>query len=85
MSSTRLFSLVLLLSILFVHIITAAQKPKIAPGPKEIDETTRWSKCNPSNQSIYDYQVQTLEGKYEDLKQYKGQVLLVINVATFCG
>ena len=50
-----------------------------------IDEATRWSQCRQSNQSIYDFQVQTLDGKYTDLSQYRGQVLLVINVATYCG
>jgi len=70
---------------LFLAVIVPAQKSKQAPGPKQIDETTRWSQCRISNQSIYDFQVQTLQGKYEDLKQYKGQVLLVINVATFCA
>ncbi|CAD5221204.1 unnamed protein product [Bursaphelenchus xylophilus] len=55
------------------------------PGPKLIDETTRWSKCNGVNQSIYDFNVETLQGEFTDLSQYKGQVLLVINVATFCA
>lgn len=59
---------------------------KDQPGPKLIDETTRWSECKAgSNQSIYDFQVETLEGDFTDLSQYRGQVLLVINVATFCG
>ncbi|CAI5455522.1 unnamed protein product [Caenorhabditis angaria] len=55
------------------------------PGPKVVDETTRWSQCRDSNQSIYDFQVETLQGDYTDLSQYKGQVLLVVNVATFCA
>ncbi|GMR60358.1 hypothetical protein PMAYCL1PPCAC_30553 [Pristionchus mayeri] len=55
------------------------------PGPKVIDETTRWSKCAAQNQSIYDFQVETLQGNYVDLTQYRGQVLLIINVATFCA
>uniref|UniRef100_A0A915DAB6 Glutathione peroxidase n=1 Tax=Ditylenchus dipsaci TaxID=166011 RepID=A0A915DAB6_9BILA len=54
-------------------------------SPKLIDETTRWSECKAQNQSIYDFQVETLEGEFTDLSQYKGQVLLVINVATFCA
>uniref|UniRef100_A0A914BW48 Glutathione peroxidase n=1 Tax=Acrobeloides nanus TaxID=290746 RepID=A0A914BW48_9BILA len=58
---------------------------KYQPGPKVIDESTRFSKCTPTNQSIYDFQVETLQGDFTDLSQYKGQVLLVINVATFCA
>ncbi|EPB75137.1 glutathione peroxidase [Ancylostoma ceylanicum] len=55
------------------------------PGPKMIDETTRWSQCKDVNQSIYDFQMETLQGQFTDLSQYKGQVLLIINVATFCA
>ena len=59
------------------------------PGPKLIDETSRWSKCqyvpNQSNLSIYDFEVETLEGEFTDLAKYKGQIVLVVNVATFCA
>ncbi|XGW24960.1 hypothetical protein V3C99_006421 [Haemonchus contortus] len=55
------------------------------PGPKMVDETTRWSQCKDVNQSIYDFQMETLQGQFTDLSQYKGQVLLIINVATFCA
>ncbi|KAK5969926.1 Glutathione peroxidase [Trichostrongylus colubriformis] len=55
------------------------------PGPKLVDETTRWSQCKDVNQSIYDFQMETLQGQFTDLSQYKGQVLLIINVATFCA
>ncbi|KJH41244.1 glutathione peroxidase [Dictyocaulus viviparus] len=65
---------------LFSIVIINAQ-----PGPKLIDETTRWSQCRDVNQSIYDFQMETLQGQFTDLSQYKGQVLLIINVATFCA
>jgi glutathione peroxidase len=39
----------------------------------------------PVNGSIYDFNVETLQGEMTDLSNYKGDVLLVINVATFCG
>ncbi|CAI4223834.1 unnamed protein product [Auanema sp. JU1783] len=55
------------------------------PGPALIDESTRWKQCSAVNQSIYDYQMETLQGQFTDLSQYRGQVLLVINVATFCA
>lgn len=55
------------------------------PGPKMVDETTRWAQCKEANQSIYDFQLETLQGEFTDLSQYKGQVLLVVNVATFCA
>nr|CAD2124801.1 unnamed protein product [Meloidogyne enterolobii] len=50
--------------------ISPTKKEKYQPGPKLIDETTRWK---------------TLEGEFKDLSAYKGQPLLVVNVATFCA
>uniref|UniRef100_A0AC35GGV2 Glutathione peroxidase n=1 Tax=Panagrolaimus sp. PS1159 TaxID=55785 RepID=A0AC35GGV2_9BILA len=55
-----------------------------AQGPKMLDEPLRWSECKDANQSIYDFKVETLDGKTESLSKYKGQTLLIINVATFC-
>jgi len=77
----------LLSALLFVAALCgwASAALKDQPGPKLIDETTRWSKCKPLNQSIHDFQVETLQGDFTDLSAFKGQVLLVINVATFCA
>jgi len=40
--------------------ISPTKKEKYQPGPKLIDETTRWSKCIPDyqNLSIYDFEVE---------------------------
>ncbi len=35
--------------------------------------------------SLYDFKVKSLEGKTVDLSIYKGHVVLVVNVASFCG
>ena len=35
--------------------------------------------------SIYDYNVTTIEGKEISMSQYKGKVLLIVNVASECG
>lgn len=35
--------------------------------------------------SLYDYKVQSLDGKPVDLAKYKGHVTLVVNVASRCG
>ncbi|GAA3327137.1 hypothetical protein GCM10020331_065890 [Ectobacillus funiculus] len=34
---------------------------------------------------IYDFTVQTIQGVEESLQQYKGKVLLIVNVASKCG
>ncbi|PLC51062.1 glutathione peroxidase [Pollutimonas subterranea] len=35
--------------------------------------------------TIYSFSAQTLHGDHEDLSRYRGQVLLVVNVASQCG
>ncbi len=35
--------------------------------------------------SIYDFSVQTIEGKELSMSHYKGKVLLIVNVASKCG
>ncbi|KAI6216789.1 Glutathione peroxidase [Aphelenchoides besseyi] len=72
----------LLVSFLCLFAVTVAQN---RPGPPVIDETTRWSKCWPTNLTIYDFSVEKLDGEFIDLNQYRGQVLLIVNVASFCA
>ncbi|CAB02655.1 Glutathione peroxidase 3 [Caenorhabditis elegans] len=50
-----------------------------------VDETMRWKECLNTNQSIFDFQIETLQGEYTDLSQYRGKVILLVNVATFCA
>jgi len=40
---------------------------------------------NISSQSIYAFEVVTIDGKKTTLEQYKGKVVLVVNVASKCG
>jgi hypothetical protein len=55
-------------------------------GPKLMDETSRFSKCSAAeDMRIHDFQVEELSGNYTDLTPYKGQIVLVVNVASFCG
>lgn len=35
--------------------------------------------------SIYDFKVQTIDGREQDLAEFKGDVLLIVNVASRCG
>lgn len=41
-------------------------------------------KC-PSTMTIYDFNVNTITGKTQSLEAFKGQVLLIVNVASACG
>ena len=36
------------------------------------------------NMSIYDFEVQTIDGKTVNLKEYSNKVVLVVNVASYC-
>lgn len=38
-----------------------------------------------NGESFYDFTMRTIEGKEVKLDQYKGKVVLVVNVASFCG
>ena len=35
--------------------------------------------------TIYDFKVNTIDGKETTLEQYKGKVMLIVNVASKCG
>lgn len=39
----------------------------------------------PVEKSLYDFKVPNIDGKEVDLSQYKGKVVLVVNVASKCG
>lgn len=40
---------------------------------------------SPSIHSVYDFTMKTIDGKEQSLADYKGKVLLIINVASKCG
>lgn len=39
----------------------------------------------PKEKSLYDFKLADIDGKEKNLKQYKGKVVLVVNVASKCG
>uniref|UniRef100_A0A914WBD8 Glutathione peroxidase n=2 Tax=Plectus sambesii TaxID=2011161 RepID=A0A914WBD8_9BILA len=49
------------------------------------DSEVRHNKCQDVQSNIYGYEFETLTGEKQNLTKYRGKVLLIINVATFCG
>lgn len=48
------------------------------------DPTSKFSTCKPTNQTIYNFVIEQLNGSFTDLHAHRGQVLLIVNVATYC-
>ncbi|MDA7920361.1 glutathione peroxidase [Verrucomicrobiales bacterium] len=46
---------------------------------------TSFSSADDVKESIHDYTVKDIKGKEVDLSEYKGKVLLIVNVASKCG
>ena len=38
-----------------------------------------------SKQSIHDFKMKTIDGQTKALSDYRGKILMVVNVASFCG
>ena len=38
-----------------------------------------------NGKGVYDFTMKTIDGKDKPLADYKGDVLLIVNVASFCG
>jgi glutathione peroxidase len=66
---TRPTVFISILSLLILSTLSAQQKEKTQVETK----------------SIYSYTMKTIDGKDKPLSEYKGKVLLVVNVASFCG
>ncbi len=46
---------------------------------------TSFTLADDVKESVHDYKVKDIEGKDVDLSEYKGKVLLIVNVASKCG
>ncbi len=54
-------------------------------GAMRNDTENRFRRCDKVESNIYGYEVETLTGERHNLTKYRGKVLLIVNVATFCG
>jgi len=67
-----------------VSVLAAAAA--FAAGADDGDDEsvkTRFSRCNPEAGSVHQFMVSTLDERNVSMSKYQGNVLLIINVATF--
>lgn len=65
-------------------ILTSCSKSRIDETSAST-ENTSGGKRTLMNKNIYDISVKTMEGDMKKLSDYKGKVLLIVNVASKCG
>ena len=66
---------------LFIFLLSAAALLKsCTPQQKEVSTDK-----NNQMKSIYDYKVESLDGKEIDFAQFKGKKILIVNTASECG
>uniref|UniRef100_A0A914ULI1 Glutathione peroxidase n=1 Tax=Plectus sambesii TaxID=2011161 RepID=A0A914ULI1_9BILA len=66
-------------------LLASACGAKTAKDTMSDDEEKRFSKCQPTDKTIFDFKVETLTGEVRNLTEFRGKVLLIVNVATYCG
>uniref|UniRef100_A0A915PEE3 Glutathione peroxidase n=1 Tax=Setaria digitata TaxID=48799 RepID=A0A915PEE3_9BILA len=54
-------------------------------GSEDDNKSAKMTRCKLTNQSVYDFQVQTLDDSETNLTKYRNRVILLVNVATYCG
>jgi glutathione peroxidase len=64
---------ILFTSIIVLSILTSS----LLSQPKESNSVDK--------KTIYDFTMKTIDGKDRSLAEYKGEVVLVVNVASYCG
>ena len=75
--------LTLLLSVLIVFCSCKAQTN--GAGNDKPTQTKNTTQSKMENKNIYDISVKDMDGKDVSLSDYKGKVLLIVNVASHCG
>ena len=67
----------LILAVIAFACTSAVQKDKLNSNEKSVNQTME--------KSIYDFKMNDIDGNEVDFAQYKGQKLLLVNVASKCG
>lgn len=72
-----------------VMIALSCSKSASSDGDKQYsqisDSKTKNEGNKPLNKNIYDISVKTMDGEVKKLSDYKGKVILIVNVASKCG
>jgi cytochrome oxidase Cu insertion factor (SCO1/SenC/PrrC family) len=68
-----------------IALVTCCVLFALVEADSQKDDEKRFRKCNDISEDIYKYEVETLNGDKISLKKFRGKVLLIVNVATFCG
>lgn len=75
-----------MVAIVFPLLSVLAAASSLASAADDGDDEavkTRFSRCNPEAGSVHQFMVETLDGRNTSMSRYRGNVLLIINVATF--
>ena len=83
----KILFLIIAISVLQITLISCSRSAN-RNSNTESNKTTSQIKSegiNSLNKNIYDLSVKTMEGESKKLSDYKGKVLLIVNVASKCG
>ena len=83
----KILFLIIAISVLQITLISCSRSAN-RNSNTESNKTTSLIKSegiNSLNKNIYDLSVKTMEGESKKLSDYKGKVLLIVNVASKCG
>ena len=83
----QILFLIIAISVLQITLISCSRSAN-RNSNTESNKTTSQIKSegiNSLNKNIYDLSVKTMEGESKKLSDYKGKVLLIVNVASKCG
>ncbi len=80
--SSLFFSLIFSLGLLIVSEVSFAQPgPKSTPGQPEAADQAALVKPD----SVYAFSAKSIDGKLVNISDYKGQLVMIVNVASKCG
>ncbi|MFM8371778.1 MAG: glutathione peroxidase [Bacteroidota bacterium] len=80
MITSKMISGAVVVTSLFLAVFACSNSAKVSSRPAETSGT-----MNPSATSIYQFTVNSLDGKPVSLSDFKGKKIVILNVASKCG